>query len=234
MPELPEVETIKRGLQKTIVGKKVIGVKVLRKKSFQGSPKEIIGKTITSISRRAKLLIIELSSDLILVIHLKLTGQLIYKCKVQSVKCKVAVQNSKLTKVEDLNKYTRVIIEFKDGNKLLFNDLRVFGWMKVITSKKLRIMNQELGIEPFSKEFTVDYLKGIFSKTKRAIKIVLMDQKKIAGIGNIYANEALWEAGINPRTPANKLVPVGFQPSGISRPGQRLPGLTPRRDNVTI
>ena len=181
----------------------------MRKKSFQGSSKEIVGKTVTGISRRAKLLVIEFSNNLILVIHLKLTGQII-----------ISDIRNQISK----SKYTRVIIIFSDNTQLFFNDLRVFGWMKIISKIKDKkpktqsknkkeqniknidqILGIEFGPEPFNKEFTVGYLKKIFSKTKRAIKIVLMDQKKIAGIGNIYANEALFLAGIAPEKPAAEL-----------------------------
>jgi len=101
------------------------------------------------------------------------------------------------------NKYTRVIISFNNGARLYFNDLRKFGWIKVISNIKDQIL--KLGPEPFSKEFTTEYLKKIFSKTAKAIKLVLIDQEKIAGIGNIYASEALFEAQILPKKPAKKL-----------------------------
>lgn len=192
MPELPEVETLKRQLQRTIVGKKISQVIVLREKSFQGNPKEIIGKKIIEVERRAKILIIKLTGNLhpatynYLIIHLKLTGQLIYQSKA--------------------NKHTRVIIEFSDKSRLYFNDLRVFGWIRIIKTKnEKQKMKNNFGPEPFSQEFSAGYLKNIFSKTARAIKLVLLDQQLISGIGNIYSSEALWKAGIRPTKQARKL-----------------------------
>ena len=108
-------------------------------------------------------------------------------------------------------KTTHVIFEI-DGGKLFFNDLRQFGWIKVVNSDQLLVISDQLGIEPFdkqsfspNKEFTADYLQQTFSKTSKPIKLVLMDQGKIAGIGNIYANEALFEAGIRPDKQAKQL-----------------------------
>lgn len=209
---MPEVETIKKGLQRAIIGKKITQIKVLRKKSFQGRVNKIIGKKVKNVSRRAKLLIIELEKKTFLVIHLKMTGQLIFKNKKQKEKQE---KNSSVYDVHQLpNNYTRVIICFTDRSQLFFNDLRVFGWIKVVEKNKLadkekarldQVVGKELGPEPFSLDFSQDYLKKILASTKRAVKLVLTDQKKIAGIGNIYANEALFSAGIDPRTPAEEL-----------------------------
>ncbi len=200
MPELPEVETLRRQLEKTIISKKISQVKVLRAKSFQGNPKQIIGKKIIGIERKAKILIVKLSGKLYLLIHLKLTGQLIYHQKRQ----RIVGGHPTLDWVNKLpSKHTRVIINFSDGSKLYFNDIRVFGWMKIVKNLKLKIKN--LGVEPFGKEFTIKYLKDIFSKSGRAVKLVLMDQSKIAGIGNIYANDALFLARIDPRKPTKQL-----------------------------
>lgn len=208
MPELPEVETIKRGLEKAILGKKIAKIEILRGKSFQGNPEEVLGKKIIAVHRRAKLLIIQLTGDIFLVIHLKLTGQLIYKSKKPRQSAGRQKAKSKIIKITNKkspydvdklpNKYTRVIIEFADQSKLFFNDLRVFGWIKVIKSKTdlNKIIDEKYGPEPFSKEFSLEYFKEILSHWGRPVKLLLMDQKKIAGIGNIYANEALFCAGI--------------------------------------
>jgi len=195
MPELPEVETIKKGLVRLVVGKKISGIKILKKKSFLGDPGKIIGQQILAVKRRAKLLIISLN-QFFLLIHLKMTGQLIYKPKIPNPKSKA--QNLP-------NKYTRVILEFDDKSRLFFNDLRIFGWIKVIQNSKFKIQNLNFGPEPFAKKFNFNYLKQVFHRTSRVIKLVLMDQQKIAGIGNIYANEALFGAGILPLKKANCL-----------------------------
>lgn len=204
MPELPEVETIKRILQKAIVGKKIVDIEVRKPKIFQGEAKEVIGETIEEIERKGKMLLIKLSGDKGLLIHLKLTGQIVWVPdggKKVTLGHPIPFAGSKLPA-----KTTHVIFTI-NGGKLFYNDLRQFGWIKVISNIKHQMSNMigKLGLEPFDREFTVDYLKQIFSRTSRPIKIVLMDQEKIAGIGNIYANEALFEAGILPTKPANKL-----------------------------
>jgi len=207
MPELPEVETIKRYLANHIVAKKIKGIKILKPKSFIGDPKEIIGARISNIERRAKLIILKLSNNKTLLVHLKMSGQLIYEFRIN-------LSSQAGSDELRINKYSRVIIVFGDGSRLIFNDLRIFGWIKIIKNDELRMMNEKFGPEPFAKEFTTDYLQKIFARTRKPIKLVLMDQEKIAGVGNIYANESLWETGIDPRTPANKLVPPGCKPAG--------------------
>lgn len=193
MPELPEVQTIVLYLASHLVGKKISSVEILKPKSFVGKKEEIIGTVIKKVERRAKLIVISLSNNKTLLIHLKMSGQLIYESR---------ITNNELNK----NKYKRVVINFTDKSQLIFNDLRIFGWIKVINSLKVQGFNGlKLGPEPFSKEFTVEYLQKVFSKTRRPIKLVLMDQEKIAGIGNIYANEILFDAGIRPDKPAQQL-----------------------------
>jgi len=202
MPELPEIETIKRYLEKDLIGRKIKGVKVLNKKSFIGDKKKILNSKILKIERKGKMLIFKLDTDkrgsqrrlmrinsigLNLVFHLKLTGQLIFYN---------FLRNS------EIKKYTRVIF-ILDKGLLIFNDARKFGWVKVLDDEDLNYELSKIGKEPFDLNFK--YLKEIFSKTKRPIKIVLMDQEKIAGLGNIYANEALFLAKIHPLKPANKL-----------------------------
>ncbi len=210
MPELPEVETIKRQLQKAISGKEVTDIEVLREKSFQGDKTKIIHKTIQQVDRRAKIIIISFRQTSIkLLIHLKMTGQLIY----QSSKIKDQKENRivgghpTLDWINDLpGKHTRVIIRFKDNSQLYFNDQRVFGWLKTIDDKQL---DKELatvkGIEPLTWQFTFKNLTKIFSVSKRPVKLVLLDQDKIAGIGNIYACDGLYKAQIHPQKPASQL-----------------------------
>jgi len=195
MPELPEVETLKRQLEKTIVGKKINQVEILRTKSFQGKKQKLIGQTVKKIERRAKLLQIKFAEEFPqLLIHLKLTGQLIYPKK---------------DRVKELpGKHTRVIIIFSDKSKLYFNDLRVFGWLRVIENKASLddALKGVKGIEPLTKEFTPGNLEAQLKRTAQPIKIALLDQNLIAGVGNIYANDALWEAKIHPQTTAKILI----------------------------
>lgn len=238
MPELPEVETIKRDLNKLIVGKKILDVQTDTPKMVQPSlrvvKKAVVGKEIVSLSRRAKLLIVELGDNnddqncsildptivapkveqmykkaaeskvrktgqeiknikikkkkVFLAVHLKLTGRLLFR--------------SQKAKKDD---WVRILITLSGGKELRFADLRKFGWMRLVTNQELRIMNQEFGVEPFDKEFTTTYLKQIFSRTSKAIKLVLLDQSKISGVGNIYACEALFLARIDSKKQAKKL-----------------------------
>jgi len=220
MPELPEVETIKRTLQKAIVGKTIKNIEVRKAKIFQGRPQEVIGRKIEGIERRGKMLIIKLSGNKALVVHFKLTGQLVWieeKLKVESRKSKVILGHPiPFAGTELPAKTTHVIFEIdgptsppglRGAGKLFYNDLRQFGWIRIVQSSKLKVQSEiaKLGPEPFDKEFTTDYLQRIFSRSSKPIKLVLMDQEKIAGIGNIYANEALFEAGILPTRPACSL-----------------------------
>jgi len=203
MPELPEVETIKCQLSKKLLGLTIKNIWFDKPKMFVGHKDEVIGKKITSISRRAKLLIMNLG-DIFLVFHLKLTGQLVYVAKdgkTVTLGHPIPFAGEKLPA-----KTTHIVFYFDNGGRLFFNDLRQFGWVKVVKNQELRIMNQEFGPEPFTKEFTLEYFKGILSNWGRPIKLLLMDQSKIAGIGNIYANDALFLAGIAPHKRARDLV----------------------------
>ncbi len=215
MPELPEVETIRLQLDKLLLNKTITAVSVLSPRNFIGDKKNLIGRKILSVKRRAKVILMELNNGDYLAVHLKMTGQLIYR---EKEKISLGKDNCGRYDVSVLpNNYTRVIISLNKG-KLYFNDLRKFGWMKVlkISNFKFQISNsgqQKLdkiaggsyGPEPFDKGFTEEYLQNIFAKTSRPIKLILLDQEKIAGIGNIYASEVLFKAGILPMKPAKKL-----------------------------
>jgi len=208
MPELPEVETIKLGLQKYIVGHKILDVEIRVPKIFQGNKANIINAKVTGIKRVGKGLTIELNNEFCLAVHLKMTGQLVYSGK----ETKNVVLSQK-TGGELPSKYSHVIFSLDNGATLYFNDLRRFGWIKVI--KKNEVYNmpffKEMGPEPFNntdlgqKKLTFEDFKTILPKSNLPIKVLLMDQKKIGGIGNIYANEALFEAKIDPRRKAKEL-----------------------------
>lgn len=197
MPELPEVETIRLQLNQALKGLKVREVQVLSPKNFIGNAKDLIGQKITGVERRAKMIIIRLADGNCLAIHLKLTGQLIYAARLR--------QKLRRGEVGQLpNKFTRVIIEFNDNSRLFFNDLRKFGWMRMACEKELQ--TEKLGPEANNeKTFSLEYFRRILSRSRKPVKLVLLDQEKIAGIGNIYANEALFLAGILPSRPANSL-----------------------------
>ena len=226
MPELPEVETVRLQLNKALKGLIISGVEVLKEKQFIGDQKLIIGEKITSVGRRAKIILIELENGDILAVHLKMTGQLIYR---ESTKLQVpSTKQDKKTGRYDVdnlpNKYTRIILSFNDDSKLYFNDLRTFGWMRIVNSEKflpslgsfggagkdqkseIEKLIGHLGPEAIDeKTFTLEYFQNILSKSKKPIKLVIMDQEKVAGVGNIYANEALFMAGIDPRRKADSL-----------------------------
>jgi len=214
MPELPEVETIRLQLDQKLKGLKITEVEVLNKKSFMGptSPayNGIRGVKVLGVKRRAKITIIELENNLFLAIHLKLTGQLIYRVEEREnerAREKYCDQKEGPFAVCQLpNKYTRVIINFNNGGKLYFNDLRMFGWVRVLRDLG-ELGEEKLGPEANDeKTFALDYFKKILSETKKPIKQVLLDQEKIAGIGNIYANEVLFRAGIMPTRAASSLM----------------------------
>ncbi len=195
MPELPEVETIRLGLTKYLVGHKFLDVEILSKGIFEGDPEQIIGAKVIAARRFGKGLVIDLSNDYSLAIHAKLTGQLIYRDpKTQ----KFEVSKEKVGTVP--NKFTHVVFTLDKNAKLYYNDQRRFGWIKVVPTDKVGQMPYFKGIgpEPF-KDLTYDKFKSRVSISHLSIKPLIMDQKKIGGIGNIYANDALFLAGIDPR-----------------------------------
>src|SRR3989344_5484075 len=200
MPELPEVETLRLQLTDVLFGLTIKKIEIIKDKSFVGDPKEIIGKKIRELRRFAKILVFDLTGDLSIAIHLKLSGQLIYRGKRQPQK--IVVTDPLLKSLP--NKHTRVIITFENSDILYFNDLRIFGWMKVIQSNKLINLVQNLGPEPL-KDLTYEKFEKILDNSRKPVKLVLMDQEKIAGVGNIYANDALFLAGISPKTEARKI-----------------------------
>lgn len=198
MPELPEVETIKLGLSKRIIGKTIKDIKIETQKSFQGTPKDIIGTKIIDIERRAKLIRIRLSNDLNLLFHLKLTGQLIV---IDHNERFAGGHPSHDWHAKLPNSNTRIVFNLSGNIKLYFNDLRKFGWCKVLKSDAIvRLFDKDYGLEPLDKNFTVEYLLEKAKRlSNRNIKQFLMDQTIAAGMGNIYTDETLYEAKISPQ-----------------------------------
>ncbi|MDD5073637.1 MAG: bifunctional DNA-formamidopyrimidine glycosylase/DNA-(apurinic or apyrimidinic site) lyase [Candidatus Shapirobacteria bacterium] len=202
MPELPEVETVKRELEKRIVGKKIAKIEVLEKKQFLGDPKKVVGREIKSIWRRAKVLVIDING-LILLVHLKMTGQIIY---LSNKKRLVSVGHPLPFILNQLpNKTTRLVINLDDSSRLFFNDLRKFGWFKLLTKKQAEVELADFGPEPLGKDFTLRYFINSLGRTRRVVKMALLDQRLVAGIGNIYASEVLFAARVSPRRQANSL-----------------------------
>ena len=208
MPELPEVETVRRGLAKLIIGKVVNNEQHDTDKGFPNAENDVssflIGATITNVRRRAKVLMIDVSTDYSLLIHLKMTGQLVY---VGSTRFGAGHPNDSL--VNELpDKSTRVTLTFADDTKLFFNDQRKFGWMKLIPTAEIpnTPFMLKVGPEPLANDFTVkDFIQRLVRRPKTNIKAVLLDQSVIAGIGNIYADESLWGAKIHPTRLASSL-----------------------------
>lgn len=203
MPELPEVETIVRELDQVLPGKKIVGVEVGRTKSFVGDEKELVGKTIKGVQRRSKMTVIEFADfPKKLVIHLKMTGQLIYLSGTH----RVVGGHPTPDWVNKLpSSSTRVVIDLDNRAKLYFNDLRVFGWLKLMKEEDWEKLNAKLPPDVTHKEFSLEYFTEVLAKSGRPIKLVLMDQDKLGGVGNIYANDALYLARINPKRKAREL-----------------------------
>ena len=212
MPELPEIETVKIGLNKYLVGHRIEDIEVKIPKMFVGSTKQIIGAKVTNVKRIGKGLIIELDNGFVLAVHFKMTGQLVFRDKNT---LKLAL--SKRVGGEILpSKYSHIIFTLDKGAMLYYNDLRQFGWMKLVKNNELMQMSffSQMGPEPkvgedlAGKELTFDYFKNVVGKSNLPIKVMLMDQKKIGGIGNIYANDALFLAGIDPKRKGKSLSEV--------------------------
>lgn len=214
MPELPEVETIRRSLQKEIVGRTIKKIDINKPKLFKGREGEVVGKKILSVNRAAKMLLVNLDGGLNLLIHLKMSGQLVWNNSLSdSVTFPGPIPFAGGNRLP--GKATHIIIKTDKGT-LFFNDLRQFGWIRVVKDgdPEIKRLLEKLGPEPLgfardvpsaNVDFTTEYLKTIFSKTVKPIKLILLDQEKISGIGNIYANDALFEAGILPTRSAKSL-----------------------------
>ncbi len=218
MPELPEVETIAVQLNEVLIGKIVSNVVIHREKNFLGSSEELIGRKIKKVGRKAKMVGIEFEGyENLVQVHLKMTGQLIFQEKIkktqelketrtQNFENRVVGGHPTSDWVKSLpSKHTRVEIVFEDGSVLFFNDMRAFGWMRIV-EKTQKIENSKNQIpDVVDKEFSLDYFERVLKKYKRPIKIVLLDQQLMGGIGNIYANDALNLARILPTRKASEL-----------------------------
>jgi len=202
MPELPEVETIVTDLRQYLLNKKISQVTILNQSSVwpKSLAKSVVGSTIRSIDRYGKNIVIKLGLTY-LVIHLKMTGQLVWRAPGLTL-----AGGHPIINVGDQlpNKFTRVILKISRGY-LYFNDVRKFGWMRLMTQGELNDHLLKLGIEPLTDQFSGPYLKKLISARTTAIKKVLLDQSLIAGLGNIYVDEALWLAGILPDRSAKGL-----------------------------
>ena len=188
MPELPEVQTVINGLTQKVLGKEIKEIIKLRPGTvIWQNHVTSLGK-INSIWRRGKYIIIQTSKDLILVIHLRMTGKLIFE--------------TDLAKTSD---HARAELVFSDNTKLIFNDVRAFGKIQIVKINEEIEAFQKLGLEPLSDEFDAQYLKNKLKNRKAPIKNILLDQRVISGLGNIYVAEILFRSKIDPRVPGNRL-----------------------------
>lgn len=202
MPELPEVETVRRGLAQLIPNKQVASVWHDWPKSFPNVSADVeqflIGATITEVDRRAKVLLIRLSTNYTLVIHLKMTGQLVFVDDAQ----RFGAGHPNDSLIGNLpDKSTHVYLTFSDKSRLFFNDQRKFGWVRLIPTPEVMNLDffKKVGPEPLAADFTWQvFRKRLQRRPKSGIKAVLLDQTVVAGIGNIYADESLWGAKLHP------------------------------------
>lgn len=204
MPELPEVETVRRGLHQLIIGRTIKSVEHDTPKSFPNAAADVrqflVDASVTDVRRRAKVLMIDLSSDYTLVIHLKMTGQLVYRAK--GLAFGAGHPNDSLVGTLP-DRSTRVTFTFADGSHLYFNDQRKFGWARLIPTIEVPNIDfmQKVGPEPLDSEFTAEQFAARFKRrAKSPIKAALLDQTVVAGVGNIYADESLWGAKLHPLT----------------------------------
>jgi formamidopyrimidine-DNA glycosylase len=206
MPELPEVETIRQDLASRLLNKKISKVEIGKKRIVKNSVKIFVkiltGNKFTAIDRIGKLLIFHLQTGGFLLVHLKMTGQLIY-CHLG----KFIAGGHSLPKIglELPNKYSHVIFSFADGDRLFFNDMRQFGYLEIVTAQQLEKVKARFGMEPLTPNFKLAELTKILQKRTAPTKTVLLNQQLIAGIGNIYADEILFAARILPTRQANSL-----------------------------
>lgn len=203
MPELPEVETVKRGLEKLLIGHTIVKVTSDNPKSFPNAPEDVqhflIDATVIGLRRRAKVLLIDLSSQYTLVIHLKMTGQIVYR-GVESFGAGHPT-DSLVGSLPDRS--TRVEFWLDNNAKLFFNDQRKFGWVRLIPTVQVANIDfmKKVGPEPLDDAFTDKiFIERLEKRKGTTVKAAILDQTVLAGIGNIYADEGLWGAKIHPAT----------------------------------
>jgi formamidopyrimidine-DNA glycosylase len=195
VPELPETETIARDLDRAVAGARIAGVTVrrpdvVREVSPRTLAARVAGATIERCWRRAKMVVIDLSTGNRLVVQPRFTGALL-------------IDAGSLPEHERL--YSTLALQLDDGRALHYRDIRRLGTVALMSPDRWKAYSSTFGVEPLDPEFSRDHLSGILRGSKQAVKRLLMDQRRIAGIGNIYANEALWRAGIDPSREARTL-----------------------------
>lgn len=200
MPELPEVETIKRGLEKKIINKIISEVQVknpilIKRPQVNEFIARLKNVTVVRIDRRGKYIIIYFDAKEYLVIHLGMSGRLLYQPEKD-----IFLENSKV-----IEKHNHIFILFKGGSKVIYNDVRKFGKIWLLEEKEQLHRISSLGLEPLGPSFSIDKFQRILKNNNKNIKSFLMNQKNIAGIGNIYANEILFQSRVHPCRKVNSL-----------------------------
>jgi formamidopyrimidine-DNA glycosylase len=189
VPELPEVETIARDLAPLLRGRRIVGVRAARKPPVFDArslpPKTIVGRTIHDVGRAGKFLLIELGDDLHLAVHLRMTGSLLYQSSA------------------DATRYSRATLDLDNGARIVFADVRKFGRMRIFRGDPRSTLG--LGLDPFAKELDARALGELSRGRKTPVKTWLLDQRRLAGIGNIYACESLFHARVRPKRRVGKL-----------------------------
>jgi len=207
MPELPEIQTIVNDLNKTILNKKIKRVEIRLSKIVKGNNKDfnsiLKNNSFQKISRWGKFIIIQLTQkNKYLIVHLRMTGQIIYINKDEIIVGGHSVENNPL----DLpHKQTHLIIHFQDQSELFYNDQRQFGFWQIVDSKGLKKIQDKLGLDPLGNEFSLLNFKKLFLDKKGNIKAFLLNQKYVAGLGNIYVDESLFRAHILPFRKTNTI-----------------------------
>jgi len=200
MPELPEVETIVNDLKQKIINKKIKTINIRLKKIVKNKPSffisNLLNKSFSQIIRRGKYIFFQIEkSEKYLMVHLRMTGQLIYREKNNII---AGGHSDKKSILNLPNKQTHLIITFENKTYLFYNDQRQFGIIKIINKEEFDFLDKRQGIEPLDKKFTFQKFEEIIKNKKQNVKAFLLDQKQITGIGNIYADETLFDAKINP------------------------------------
>jgi formamidopyrimidine-DNA glycosylase len=203
MPELPEVELVARSLDKLIRGQRILAAELLRRGLAPETTPAQFGRLVKDarvlrVGRRGKHILVELDNGRVLIVHLRMTGRFLY-----------------LPPEAPLPRFTHAVFYLDDDRRLVFSDQRHFGMMKIVAHARLHETKElrELAPEPFSESFTADYLHAALSRSRRSLKETLLDQKRVTGLGNIYAAEVMFLARVNPFVTA----------SGLSR--RRVPRL---------
>jgi formamidopyrimidine-DNA glycosylase len=210
VPELPEVETIVRRLARRLPGRTVVRADVRRANVVRGSPRRferaVTGATIESVSRRAKFLVFRLADGRVWWSHLRMSGH--WRVERPRRGSRPRGSGRAVRDVSPDDPYVRAVFDLDDGSRLAFVDVRTLGEMEVVSAREWERRAADMGPEPLEPSFTPEVLAARLAESRRAVKEFLLDQTRVAGIGNIYAVEALWRARVSPRRRARNLGPV--------------------------